>query len=64
MKQVFINDYVLLFGEYEGVLIEIYVNNEVMVYSPAFNAEEPYVITSVDNITAVDNQSQGIGLPN
>lgn len=64
MKQVFINDYVLLFDKYEGILIEIYVDNEVMVYSPAFNAEEPYVITSTDNITATDNQNQGIGLPN
>jgi len=63
MKPVFIDDVVLLFGEYEGVLLEI-KDNQVIVYCPTFDEAAPYVVTDIENIIALDTQNNDTGLLN
>ena len=64
MKLVFINDYVTLFDKYEAILVEIRDDQTVMVYSPTYNAAEPYIVTNIENIKESKYQENGKGLIN
>lgn len=47
------DDVVLVFGQYEGVIVE-QRENTVLVYCPDFNIDEPYLVTHIDNVILIE----------
>lgn len=56
MRSIEVNDEVLVFGKYEGTVLEIKAEN-VMVFCPDFDAEAPYLVTAISNVTLLLGQS-------
>jgi hypothetical protein len=54
-----INDDVLVFGKYEGTILEIKGEN-VLIYCPAYNIAEPYLTTHISNIQLILSHSNGL----
>jgi hypothetical protein len=44
---------VLVFGEYEGIILEQH-NSRVLVYCPEFSEAEPYLVTDAENVLVVE----------
>jgi len=49
MYEFYINDYVVVFGEFEGIVLDI-KGDEVTIYCPEFSQDEPYLVTYKSNI--------------
>jgi len=54
-----ISDDVLVFGEFEAIILELKGNN-VLLYCPAFNEAEPYLTTTIDNIQLIQSHTTGL----
>jgi hypothetical protein len=51
-----VNDEVLVFGKYEGIIHKI-EDTQVVLYCPAFNLAEPWLVTAITNIVLLNYNS-------
>jgi len=49
MDIIKVNDEVLVFGRYEGLVLNI-KDEQLLIYCPDFNIDEPYLVTHLSNV--------------
>jgi hypothetical protein len=54
MRPIEVLDEVLVFGKYEGTILE-HRGDQVMVYCPDFDAASPFLVTDIANVILIQN---------
>ena len=53
LVQFNVDDTVLVFGQYEGIIVE-QTNDQVMIFCPEYNKSEPWLVTHIDNVVLIE----------